>query len=265
MASKKKRKYYAKVSQPLVEAAVHGLFKFDTKEKASEKLIDFQKTYHLSKDQPEQEGGMLTQLRLWIADFRVDEEEIKKGYCGHYAVLKVQQGKGGKWTIVAEKELTEIKAHPHKKFPKKKNVGWSHPIMRAIKRGKKFDDAGTAQNVLDQLHEEYPETTVPGLGKLNAIVYERQEEKGIPPVTKYKFSIKEVEGEEGKPNKFIIEPFKDPKKKSAPMPKKPQGEIKGNFTAMVAQKRNAKRKKVPKEPDPRMPEISNTLPPSESE
>lgn len=263
MASKSKRKYYAKVSQPLIEAAVNGLFKFDTKEAACAKLEDFKKTYHLSKEQPEQTSDLLAKLRLWIADYAVEEEEVKKGYCGHYALLKVQQGKGGKWTIVAEKEVTEIKAHPHKKFPKKKNVGWSHPIMRAIKRGKKFDDAGTAQNVLDQLHEEYPETTVPGLGKLNAIVYERQEEKGIPPVTKYKFTIKEVEIGEGKPNKFVIEAFKDPKNKSAPAPKKPQGEIKGSFTAMVAQKRNTKRKKVPAQSDSRMPEISNTLPPAE--
>ncbi len=241
MSSKRKRKYYAKVSQPLVEAVVNGLFAFEKKEQAIARLKDFKTTYHLSKDQPEQKGKQLEALRLWIADYDVSEDEIKKGYCGHYALVTIKKKKDGKFSLVATKELTDIKLHPHKKFPKKKHAGWSHPIMRAIKRGKKFDDAATAQHVLAQLHEEYPETSVPGTDKLNIIVYERQDD-GSPPVIKYQMIVKEIDG-----GQFIIEPFKDPRKKGPPPMKQTESptEVKGNFTAMVTAKRNSKRKKMP--------------------
>ena len=229
-----KEKYYAKASQPLPEAAIHGLFRFATEKQAIDRLKDFRDTFHLSKEQPTTPKA----LRLWIADFAVTSEEVEQGYCGHYALISVKALPDGYFTLICDKDLAAISTHPHKKFPTRKHPGWSHPIMRAIKRGKVFKTQEVAQEVLAQLHAEYPETSVPGLNKLNLIVYERSKADPPPPHK----SLLTIEPQEGG---FILKPQK---LEEVPKPKKiPQKEAKGFYTAMVEEKRAKKKRTDPRQ------------------
>lgn len=242
-----KEKYYAKATQPLPEAAIHGLFRFATEKQALERLQDFRKTFHLSKEQPTAKKG----VRLWIADYAVTAQEIEQGYCGHYAVISVKALEGGQFTLIAKKDAAPVSTHPHKKFPTRKHPGWSHPIMRAIKRGKVFKSEEVAQEVLSQLHAEYPETSVPGLGKLNLIVYEVRK-TGEPPTRKYILSIQPQE------KGFILKPERVEEVQAAK--KAPPKEKKGYYTAMVEEKR-AKKKRSDVRQKKAKPAITRKPPP----
>ena len=114
--------------------------------------------------------------------------------------------------------------------------------MRAIKRKKRFETADVANSVLKQLHEEYPETSVPGLHKLHLIVYERSKKKGVPPVQKYILDIRSHE-KDG----FYIH-YERQEEARKPEPK----EQKGYFTEMVEQKRLKKKKTDPRQKKPKI-------------
>lgn len=243
-----KEKYYAKATQPLPEAVIHGLFRFATEKQAIERLKDFRNTFHLSKDQPASKKG----VRLWVADFAVTKDETEQGYCGHYAVVSVKALDDGHYTLICTKELTDISTHPHKKFPTRKHPGWSHPIMRAIKRKKVFKSAEVAQEVLDQLHEEFPETSVPGIGKLHLIVYEKRKEDA-PPTCKYVLSI--APKEEG----FVLKAEKV--EEVAKAQKAPPKEQKGYFTGMVEEKRAKKKRSDPRQKKPKVTATRKPPPP----
>ena len=242
-------KYYAKASQPLPEAAIHRLFRFANQQQATLRLDDFRRTFHLSKDQPASAAA----LRLWIADFALTPEEIEQGYCGHYAVIGVAALPDGHFTLTAEKDLTPVATHPHKKFPTRKHPGWSHPIMRAIKRGKVFKSAEVAQDVLSQLHQEYPETSVPGLGKLNLIVYEKRRDDA-PPTRKYLMVIEPTEGG------FVVKAT--PTEIAQAEKKAPPKEKKGYYTALVEEKRAKKKRSDPRQKKPKVTATRKTPPKS---
>lgn len=226
----KPNKHYAKVSHPLMEAVAHELFRFETMAQAVSRMQDFRDTYHLSRQQPEQ--GKVPSIRLWVQDFQVEDAERQDGYCGHFAIITPGAMGDGKFCLTAVKDLTPVAQHPRKKFVQHKHPSWTHPIMQAIKRSKVFDDRETANNVLQQLHEEFPEVTVPGIDKLNVIMYERTKESRRP-VKKYVLSVLEVkEGENA--GKFTIDAQHN---RRARPPKQKKEETRGRFTKMLAERK----------------------------
>lgn len=187
-----KKKRHAKINHPFIEAVVHGMFRFTTLKEAQDKLKELRTTYHLAKMQPSPDSTTGPRVKLWIEEFGVEPQERKQGYVGHYAIVGVQQLENDKFTLQTEKLLTPLNIHPRKKFPHQKQPHWAHPIMKIIKGGRVFASMDEAQRLLAALHEEYPISTVPGLGKLNAIVYEKEAAeagKKTRPVKKYAFTI----------------------------------------------------------------------------
>ena len=232
---KRPTKRYARVSHPLIEAVVHGLFRFQSRDDANKKLREVRKTYHASRQQPEYDASIGPRLRLWIADFDVTDEDKEKGYCGHFAVLRIEENEDGRLVLIAEKENSSVTTHPRKKYPHHQQVNWSHPIMINIKRQKRFDTLEDAQRMLQNLHEEYPNTTVPGVGRMNAIVYEREEGNKGRPVKKYVFTI-----EAHKDGGFYVQA--ELNSRGIMADNKPAQESVGSFSAKV----QAQRAKKPK-------------------
>ncbi len=232
MADKRK---LATITNPMIEAATGGLFRFKEKTKALEKLEAISKHFVTARNQP----GDSDTLRLWIKGYALTDKERKQGYRGHFALLSCIRVDDTRWTITATKEAVDLKQHPERKRSYGAQPDWGHPILREIKKQKQYATIEEAEEYFIQLHEAFPDASIPGHGKLYLMVYERLRNPAMP-VQKYIFKIiPAVEGAEDGP--FIIHYIANPKAKKAPtVRKKPTvapEQREGYFAKMVSRKR----------------------------
>lgn len=242
------QKRLATEKNPTIEAIINGLFRLETNDQAIDKITALKENFIISSKLPpsEIEGG----IKLWIRGYKITEDEEKEGYLGNYAEISTLELADGKFTITAKKLDIKLKFHPQRKRPKKKHPDWGHPCMRLIKKGKTFETIEDAQKVLGQLHEEFPNISIPAVNKLFVIIYSKAEK---PPVQKYILEIAaDRDGNgfkiEAKPNKYDkakTQAAKDVRKNpessnqgsNAP-DDNPLG--KGYFASMIELKRNNK-------------------------
>jgi hypothetical protein len=248
----KKKLRVGTIHSPILEAATQSRFRFPDEETAKARLETIKDQFILSKEQPE-DGS----LRLWIRGFALTKDEKKQGYRGNFAVIDVAKlaDEESKWTLKATKEPVELKLHPQKERPKQKHPDWGHPVLRRIKKNELFETLEEAEGLLTQLHEDFPEVTIPGSGKLYAIIYQKQ--KGGPPVQKYVFDLKAMPDggfrifySENKRQKRVETQAAKEQQKTGPQ---------GYFTSMVKMKR--KRKPV----NPLARQKSEASPPEENQ
>ena len=171
---------------PTIEAVINGLFRFDDYQQAKERLEAIRQNFVISAKLPKEEDKENT-LKLWIRGYELDEDEEKKGYLGNFALLKIKKLKDEKYTIEAVKQRIAVKYHPQRKRPKRKHPDWGHPCLRIVKNEKSFETLEDAQKILAQLHEEYPNISIPSVNKLFIIIYSKAEK---PPVSKYILEVK---------------------------------------------------------------------------
>jgi hypothetical protein len=186
MEKKSSKKEIAGLTDPTIEAIVGGLFRFSRESQAVSLLQRLSRNFLISDDQdPVPLNGCPT-LKLWIHGFSVTESEHEKGFIGHFARLKVKTLDGGKVTIVAEKISSPLANHPMKKAPKRQNPNGGHRLVRAAMRGKIYDSLEQLRTELLEMHEEFPETTIPGNDKILFMLYSRTSK---PPLRKVRLSI----------------------------------------------------------------------------
>ncbi len=239
---KKPRKRYATVKNPTIEAVAGELFRFTTREQALERLETIRSHFVLSKNQSENNPESLL---LWVRGYALTDKEKKDGYSGNYAMVTVKDADKGKLTLGMSKVEAELKYHPQRKRPKHRHPNWGHPILRSVKKKKIYSTLQHVEAEFQQLHEEYPEVSIPSQNKLYIMIYGKAPEGGGSPVQKYILEIKTaddggyyIEAEENtyQPNSAL--PGQDKKEAGG---EEEASEPQGYFTSMVALKRNRKK------------------------
>ncbi len=234
-------KRLATEKHPTIEAVINGLFRFEKKEQAVQRLEAIKNYFVVSSKLPKDAGENV--LKLWIRGFKIEPDEEKEGYLGNYAALKISETKDKKFTIIAEKQRIALKYHPQRKRPKRKHPDWGHPCMRIIKKKTVFETIEQAQKVLAQLHEEHPLVSIPAVGKLYVILYSKAYN---PPIKKFILEIKTakeggfyIESRENNYNKDNRKPAVNKQQKSQVEGEEQQQ--KGYFASMVELRKAKKR------------------------
>ncbi len=189
MSTEKKRNY-AVAEHPVVEAIIEGLFQLESREQAEARMKELRSFAIFSREQPEEE----TAARLWIRGFGLSDAERKKGYMGHFALVHIFKKDDGKWTLMAEKDEVPLEKHPQKARPKKSHPDWGHPMLREIKKGNRYDTFDEAYGILEKLHVEFPDISIPNREKLHIMIYKKQ--PSGPPIQKMTFYVELAEGDE---------------------------------------------------------------------
>ncbi len=241
--SSKTRKY-ATANHPTIEALVHALYRYPTMEKARERFEHLTQHFVLSKEQPESTAENPA-AHLWIKGFAVTEDETAKGFTGHFAEIRIATTDKGLFTLTATRVEKPIGSHPQKKRLTSKHPNWGHPVMRAVKKKKRYETIEEANAELELLHSEFPDVSIPGVNKLYIIIYEKRE--GIARPT-HKIALELKTHTDGG---FIID-HRDNEKPAKPKSKLPPGEQgegtsespsqQGYFTSMVSLRKSKKKR-----------------------
>lgn len=241
------RKRLATERHPTIEAILNDLFRFETEKQAQDRIDTIREHFIISKKLPKDKDNPNT-LKLWIRGYGISKDEEKKGYLGNYAAFRTVKLKDDKFTIRAEKQPISLKYHPQRKRPKRKHPDWGHPALRLVKKQVSFDTIEEANNILKQIHTEYPDISIPSVNKLFVIIYSKAENPEKP-VQKYILEVKPARG-----GGFYVDYKINDYKKKQELPKKKAEaesdsddssapkEQSGYFTSMVALKRNKKSK-----------------------
>ncbi|WP_165985777.1 AAA family ATPase [Streptomyces sp. YIM 98790] len=193
---------YATTRHPTIAAIVTGSYRFRTREEALETLHAITRSFVLSRKLNDREGDP-DRPALWITGFALTPEEEAGGVRGHYARLGVAD-RGGRWTITAEKVDTDVlppfqpRPRPGARPP---HPNWGHPVLRRVRRNQRnpppapYPSPAHAQRDLDQLHEEFPATSIPNPGLLYLMVWDgKRRALGEEPIVKLILSIEQCPG-----------------------------------------------------------------------
>jgi hypothetical protein len=167
---------YASLKSEFIQAITGEHFRLASVTQAKVKLEMLAEQFVQSRSRPAE--LQKDAVFLWIRDYEVTEEERKQGFKGHFAVIFYKEiaalrGEKPKYTLYATKIPIELKIHPQKGRKKTSHPNWGHPILRAIKKGKSYQNIEAAERDLQLIHEEYPTTTIPLGNKLNVMIYSK--------------------------------------------------------------------------------------------
>lgn len=175
---------YANYKQPTIEAIQIGEFSFSNINEAKHRLKIIKQTFTISR-KADREDDMST--IMWISGFEVTDEERQKGYKGNFGKITVEALPNGRYTLKLVKIIEDLRHHPAKKKMNMPHPDWGHPILRSIKKKIKYLSEKDAWLDLKKLHEEYPNTTIPGPNKLFIQVFSKQ--YGPTPIKKFILEI----------------------------------------------------------------------------
>lgn len=236
-----KQPNYATAKNPSISAIIHEMFCLPEAQ-AREKLQALREHFITSKEQPK--DAPQYSVILWIKDYALTEEELKKGFMGNFALISYKTTGKDEFTLYATKIESELRYHPKRKHTGQRMPNWGHPVLRGVKRGKRYDTVDAINKEFAQLHKEYPDVTIPNPGKLYVMIYGRTTE---PRVQKYVLEIK-LDNEK---NQYYIESrvnqyeTRAPARPTSAAADEPinQAAPQGYFTARVALQRSKKRPK----------------------
>ena len=235
--AKAKQKKIATVRNPSVEAVVKQLLRLPDEATALRKIEQMRGHFVVSKQNIEESDT--PHLMMWIKGFDVSDEELKKGFLGHFAIIAPKKLPDDRWTLTPTKVELELGKHPQKKYQAKKqrHPNWGHPILRKIKKGIDGVDLEDAVAYLMKLHEEYPEASIPGDMKLYLMIYAKAE-KGDRPIKKYVFEV--VQKEIGYSVVYEENTYQAEQEAKAPKAPELDKEVLGRFTAKAIMKKKRK-------------------------
>ena len=227
---------YATLEHPLIAAVVHGLYRLDSAQDAAFKLVELSGRFTLAKkqiDNPENPS-----LILWIKGFGLEPGDEKQGIIGHYAVIAAKR-LGQRYTLSATKMYAPAKEHPQRAQVRRENPNWGHPVLRAVRRGKRYPSMAAAQAELTLLHEHFPSVSIPNPGRLYIMIY-CAERPARERLVKYQLIITHDEAQ----NAYFIRLDEGQQKPRGPLLRAsaPNTSPQGKFTAKVALQRKRKRK-----------------------
>ncbi len=184
--STKDDKHYAYFEHETVQAMLHSLFRFQTAMQAqlvSNRFAD-QVILAPKMSDPRDRKAII----LWVRDLDVTDEQRKLGYLGNYGKISLLQLPNGKWTLSMVRIDVPLVKHPLKIKVARRYPNTGHPVLRAAERSKPYPTMQAASDALMQMHEEYPEVSVPGVNRLRIMMY-RKVGKGERPVQRVELSV----------------------------------------------------------------------------
>ena len=191
------KKNYAFADHETIQAMVHSLFRFQTLEQAQMITNKFAEEFTLA---PKMSDPLdKKSFVLWVHNLELTDKEKKEGFLGNFGRITMHQIPSGKWTMTLTKMDVPLRKHPMRKPVPRRHPNMGHPVMRAAARNKVFTTMQDAAAQLINLHEEFPEISVPGLNKLKIMTYVKAE-KGKSPVQRLELQV--VKKDEGH---YIIE------------------------------------------------------------
>jgi hypothetical protein len=250
MSEKSKR--YASVNNPTINAVVHELYCLPTEELASEKLEQIRSHFIISTKQL---NNATPSVHLWIKGFDVKPEQEAQGVIGNFAVVsykKTDDTASPKWLLYATILDTPAQSHPQRAQVMRDNPNWGHPVMRSIRKGKKYKTLEEAQSELNLLHTQFPRVSIPNMGKLFIMIYcadRPAKSRMVKHILKIKLqpdASYTIECKENLPKE--MRPKSDKKPNMPSVNSKESVEPKGFFTASVALRRHVKGKPKPTDP-----------------
>jgi len=157
------------LEHPVIDAVVKGLFAFDKEEMAKTRIESIRKDFQLFPDMKDENSGG-NPLIIWIKGFDVADSEAKHGHVGNFAQIFVD-GDGEKYTIRARKIWQEARFHPEKKRTTYKNPNKGYYVLKFAENKVVFPTKEAANEELMNMHEDFPETTLPNIDKLYISVF----------------------------------------------------------------------------------------------
>lgn len=161
---------YATTLHPTIAAVVDEKYFFASESKARERLAQLKSQFVFSR---EGVGEQADHSVIWIKGYALSDDETERGYVGNFAHLTIQPSGDG-FTLVASKVPRPITSHPQRKRLTSKHPNWGHPFLRRVKKGGAkvtYLTEADAQADLDRFHHEFPETSIPGIGRTYAHVW----------------------------------------------------------------------------------------------
>lgn len=232
----------ASINNTIIQAIISGSYKFVTREKGQEFILKLKDKFVLGKNY--EELAKQGKARLWIRGYKITAKEQEEGALGNYALLELVDLPDGTTAIAVEKEEVPINLHPQRKRKTARMPNYGHPALRLAKKGTEFERYEDIAEILLNLHNEFPDTTIPNKDRVDLMIYSRDKEGGKPKTDKMRLSIK-PSGE-----KFILslDEKEAPKPKEKIMPQNPEdaapasdNQIIGKFTAMALMKKKKKK------------------------
>ncbi len=180
------KKQYAFAEHETVQAMLHTLFRFQTLEQAQMITNKFAQEFTLAPklSDPLDKKSFV----MWVRGLEVTDDQKKLGFLGNFGKISMHQIKGGKWTMTLKKIDVPLNKHPLRKAIPRRHPNMGHPVIRSATRGKTWPTMLEANAQLVKLHEEFPEISVPGLGKLKILTYVKAE-KGESPVQRIELQV----------------------------------------------------------------------------
>ena len=179
-----KERKYATIGNPTINAVIKQLYRFDSIEQAEARLVILKQNFVTSKVNKDND------FIVWLRGYEVSDEEIEKGFLGHYAQFICIKTEDNKYTIGAKKLDIPLDRHPQKKRPTRRHPDWGHQVLRDIKKRKIYFTLEDALEEFQKLQIEYPEVSIPTDNGLLIMIYEKPQIEGDRPIHKYKFMIK---------------------------------------------------------------------------
>jgi hypothetical protein len=197
-----KTKRVMRIENPIVQACMAELFRFQSLEQITTRLRNIRRQFVCV------DGDELDSVMLWIHGFQVTPGEENQGFVGHFACIAAKTLSDGALTLSLTKVPMPLSDHPHKKRPKQPHPNGAHPIMRRINKGHIYATEGDATCDLASLHAEFPDVSIPASPeKLYIIIYDRSE-KNRGPVRKVVMRVVPVDSGDGEGDSAPIQGYK---------------------------------------------------------
>jgi hypothetical protein len=246
-----KSKRYASVNNPTINAVVHELYCLPSEALAREKLEQIRSHFIISAKQL---NNATPSVHLWIKAYDVKPEQEEQGVIGNFALLSYKKvdAASDKWLLYATRLDTPAQSHPQRAQVMRDNPNWGHPVMRSIRKVKKYTTLEEAQSELNLLHAQFPRVSIPNMGKLFIMIYcadRPAKSRMVKHILKIKLQPDAtyiIECKENLPKEMRPKSNKKPKMPAANV--KEPVEPKGFFTASVALRRHVKGKPKPTDP-----------------
>ena len=150
----------AHVRHTLIVPVVGGTYSFRSRADAEAKLTDLSRRFTIAADQKDRgpDDGIL----LWIKGFGLTDEERIEGVRGSFARVRVVSGPDSRWTLAARKEWVPPQQHPEPPVASGHMPPFYHWLFKKAEKGFRYPNLSAARADLRQMHEEFPDSTVPG-------------------------------------------------------------------------------------------------------
>ena len=166
-------------------ALKEGTLRYSTLAQAQNELNSLKTQYITSR---KSEPNKTSFIIFWIYNYELTEEEIEQGYIGNFAKIMIKMLANKLYTLVIEKFPEEVRCHPQKKRDTHHlHPNFGHPIIRSVKKGKKYQNEKDAQYQLERLHIEHPSTIPATRNKLYLMIYSKCD---TPPIKKFILEVK---------------------------------------------------------------------------